>query len=167
MEDVDAFLSSVLPLVKDDVEGIDSGSVAPRIALWSHQEPVTIFGAAAMALGWNEIETGSQRLAANFHGSESCEYEVLAAGVSGDLAYTAGIEHSVAAVGDTGPAPFALRVTTVLRREDDVWKIVHRHADPYDASAADRRNAVRSGLSAASTGTPQNTSAGGSADETS
>ena len=93
MEDVDAFLSSALPLVKDDVEGIHSGNVAPRIALWSHHEPVTIFGAAAMALGWNEIETGSQKLAANFHGSESCEYEVLAAGVSGDLAYIAGIEH--------------------------------------------------------------------------
>ena len=167
MEDVDAFLFSVLPLVKDDVEGIHSGNVAPRIALWSHQEPVTIFGAAAMALGWNEIEAGSQRLAANFHGSESCEYEVLAAGVSGDLAYIAGIEHSVAAVGDADPAPFALRVTTVLRREDGVWKIVHRHADPYDASAADRRTAVRSGLNTASTTPPQNTPAGSGGEETS
>ena len=167
MEDVDAFLSSVLPRVKDDVEGIHSGNVAPRIALWSHQEPATIFGAAATWRGWDEIETGSQKLAANFHGSESCEYEVLAAGVSGDLAYIAGIEHSVAAVGDAGPAPFALRVTTVLRREDDVWKIVHRHADPYDASAADRRNAVRSGLNPASTATPQNTPADSGAEENS
>jgi hypothetical protein len=27
-------------------------------------------------------------------------------------------------------APFDLRVTTTFRREDDTWKIVHRHADP-------------------------------------
>ena len=167
MKDVDAFLSSVLPQVKGEVEGIHSGNVAPRMALWSHQEPVTVFGAAATWRGWNEIETGSRRLAANFHGSESCEYEVLAAGVSGDLGYVAGIEHSVAAVGDADPAPFALRVTTVLRREDGLWKIVHRHADPYDASATDRRNAVRSGLNAASTAPPQNTPAGSGAEETS
>ena len=27
-------------------------------------------------------------------------------------------------------APVSLRVTTVFRREDGEWRIVHRHADP-------------------------------------
>ena len=36
-----------------------------------------------------------------------------------------------------GVAPFALRVTSTFRREDDAWKLVHRHADPISTPHAD------------------------------
>lgn len=75
------------------------------------------------------------RLAASFSGSQSCDYEVLGAGVSGDLGYVAAIERSVAASLGWDLHRYAPRVTTVFRREDDVWKVVHRHGDPFDESA--------------------------------
>jgi ketosteroid isomerase-like protein len=55
-------------------------------------------------------------------------FEVLAAGVSGDLAYTIGFEHKTVSI-DGRPTTYTLRVTHVYRREDGEWKIVHRHGD--------------------------------------
>jgi ketosteroid isomerase-like protein len=33
------------------------------------------------------------------------------------------------------PTTYSLRVTTIFRREHDDWKVVHRHADPSEASS--------------------------------
>jgi ketosteroid isomerase-like protein len=69
---------------------------------------------------------------------KSWEYEVIAAGASGDLAYIVGIEHTTASVGGAAPELYELRVTTVFRREHGDWKVVHRHADPLPTSASAR-----------------------------
>jgi ketosteroid isomerase-like protein len=50
---------------------------------------------------------------------------------SGDLAYIVEIEqHRVRLGGAREPASVSLRVTTIFRREEDGWKLLHRHADP-------------------------------------
>jgi ketosteroid isomerase-like protein len=47
------------------------------------------------------------------------------------LAYTVEIESYRARVGGAEElTPVSIRVTTTFRREDGVWKVVHRHADP-------------------------------------
>jgi ketosteroid isomerase-like protein len=134
MADVDEFLAAVLPPLTAADTAIHNGDAGPRIALWSRKNPVTLFGALQTKRGWREISPIFEMLASRFSNCESFEYEVIAAGVSGDLAYIAGVEHTTAAVGDAAPQSYALRVTTVFRREDGEWRVVHRHADPVPDS---------------------------------
>lgn len=48
-----------------------------------------------------------------------------------DLAYEVDIQGGRMKLGDADEmVPVALRVTSIFRREDEGWKIVHRHADP-------------------------------------
>jgi ketosteroid isomerase-like protein len=48
--------------------------------------------------------------------------------VVGDMAYTAGFEHTSALV-DGEPRSYTLRATQVYRREAGEWRVAHRHAD--------------------------------------
>lgn len=135
MSDLGTFLNSVLPQLKSADTALHNGDASQRITMWSHHDPVTLFGAATTKSGWDEIGPFFEFLASRMTNCASFDYEVLAAGVSGDLAYIAGIEHTTASVGGAPQAPYALRVTTILRREDAAWKVIHRHGDPHDAAA--------------------------------
>jgi ketosteroid isomerase-like protein len=130
MSDVDEFLSAVLPRQREADLALHNGDAEPRKRLWSHKDPVTVLGAARTTSGWPEVEALFDWLAANFSNCVSHELDVTAAGVSGDLGYVVGSERTTASVRETDPAPYALRVTLIFRREDGEWKEVHRHADP-------------------------------------
>jgi ketosteroid isomerase-like protein len=136
------FLRSVLPRLTDADTALHNGDAAPRFAIWSHDDPVTLFGAAMMGSGWSQIGQVFESLASRFSNG-TYEYEVIAAGASGDLGYVVGIEHSTVSVGGATPEAYELRVTEVFRREDGDWKVVHRHADPMPDSDAARRQLSR------------------------
>ena len=55
-------------------------------------------------------------------------FELQPYDVLGDMAYTAGLEHSSASV-DGQQRSYTLRATQVYRREEGEWKVVHRHGD--------------------------------------
>lgn len=131
----DTFVAEVVPLLRDEIAALHRGDLGPRLALWSPHDPVTLFGARFSARGWGEVGPTFSRLAAAFGGSDGVDVEVLAAGVSDTLGYVVAVERSTTVV-DGQHATYALRVTTVLRREDDTWRVVHRHADPLDAAPA-------------------------------
>ena len=143
MSELEAFLSAVLPRQLHADTEIHNGNAGPRKALWSHNDPVTVLGAARTASGWPEVEGLFDWLATNFTGCSAHNLDVTAAGVSGDLGYIVGAEHTTASVGAETPVPYALRVTLIFRREDGEWKEVHRHADPMPGVESTREQLSR------------------------
>ena len=100
----------------------------------SHRDDATMLGAfGGHEKGWKEVGERCDWASSYFKESGATEqFEYLNTGVSGDLAFTVAIEHQeeVRMVDQEKPAPRALRVTQIFRREDGVWKLLHRHADP-------------------------------------
>jgi ketosteroid isomerase-like protein len=136
MNDTTQFLEEMLPRIHEAETALHDGDAGPRFRMWSHTDPVTVFGAVHSPIGWAEVGPMFERLAANFANCRSCEWDVVAADVGRDFAYLLAIERTTASVGGSEPTPYVLRSTTIFRREDGDWKIVHRHADPVDESAA-------------------------------
>jgi ketosteroid isomerase-like protein len=129
MSDLDDFLATTLARQVQAEEALHNGDPEPRLAMWSTNDPVTLLGAVQSASGWDEVSRLFRWLGSGFSDCTAYRFELLAAGVSGDLAYTVGYEHTTAAWDGTPLDPYTLRVTHVYRREDGEWRIVHRHAD--------------------------------------
>jgi ketosteroid isomerase-like protein len=136
-EEVEAFLDDIVPRLKSADTLLHNGDASGRIAMWSRRAPVTLLGAAFTAVEWPEIRNVFDKLGRKFSDCRSFDIEVLAADVSGDLGYIIAIERTTAAIDGNEPIAYALRVSTICRREDGGWKVVHRHGDPYDSGAAD------------------------------
>jgi ketosteroid isomerase-like protein len=136
MDQTNAFLAATMPRLREAETALHGGDAGPRTAMWSHADPVTLFGGAMGGSGWAEIEPIFDRLGASFSGCRSYDNDVIAAGASDDLAYTVAYEHTTASIRGGPPAAYVLRVTTVFRREDGEWKVVHRHADHSTSPAA-------------------------------
>jgi len=109
-------------------EALHDGDAGPRFETWSSTEPVTLFGAwfnATDAAGAHEVFRTPERTMSDFVDEQ---ITLIAYGVSGDLAYTVHREHTQTTVrGEV--SDYVLRATQVYRRENGVWKVVHRHAD--------------------------------------
>jgi ketosteroid isomerase-like protein len=133
MGEVEKFLETFVPRQEAADAAQHNGEPQPRMKIWSREDPVTVLGALGVAAsGWDEVSETFRWVASRFEGAEDFKLEVIAAGVSGDLAYTVGYESSVLAT-DEGPRPHRLRVTHVYRRENGEWKIVHRHGDMLES----------------------------------
>jgi ketosteroid isomerase-like protein len=132
MTETEHFLATMGPRITEADTALHNGDSGPRIALWSRAEPLTLFGAAISGNGWNEIGPIFDSLGRQFSDCLSYRNEIVAAEASGDLAYTVALEHMTASVNGAEPRPFVLRVTTIFRREDGEWKVVHRHANAVE-----------------------------------
>ena len=108
------------------------GNPEPAKKLFSQRDDVTLgnpFG--PFARGWKQVAETMERAASYYRDGQVSGFETVATYAVADLGCIVEVERFKVKVGGRpDAAPVALRVTSVLRREDGVWKIVHRHADP-------------------------------------
>jgi len=129
MAPVEEFLEWLRTQHREGAIALHDGDAGPKLATWSSDEPMTLFGAFWFeASNAEEARDSLLRLAEKFSDCTDYSYELIAYGVSGDLAYTVGHERTSMRV-DGEPRDHFLRVTQVYRREEGGWKVVHRHAD--------------------------------------
>jgi ketosteroid isomerase-like protein len=123
-----------LPLEEYHRAGLEITNGNPDVykALYSRSDDVTLanpFGPPAR--GWSEVSVTLDGAAANYRDGEVVGFENVSTVITPDLAYTVEVESYRARVGGAEELnPVSIRVTTVFRREDGVWKVIHRHADP-------------------------------------
>ena len=123
-----------LPLAEYHRAGREITNGDPELykTLYSRRDDVTLanpFGPTAR--GWSEVSATLDRAAGNYRDGEVVGFDNLSTVISPDLAYTVEIESYWARVGGSEElVQVSLRVTSIFRREDGVWKVVHRHADP-------------------------------------
>jgi uncharacterized protein (TIGR02246 family) len=111
---------------------IAKGDPRGYLEIYSDHDDATLanpFGPPAR--GHAAIEEALSRAAANYRDGRYVGFELIAKYATADLGYAVEIERIEAKVGGgERVSPVAVRVTSVFRREDDGWKLLHRHADP-------------------------------------
>jgi ketosteroid isomerase-like protein len=114
------------------LEALILGDPEPALRLWSRRDDVSLanpFGPPVR--GWDAVREMAERAASQLRDGEAFSLECISAYATTDLAYEVNIERFRVKVGGADEAaPAALRTTNIFRREDDGWRIIHRHADP-------------------------------------
>jgi ketosteroid isomerase-like protein len=108
------------------------GNHAPLKRLYSQRDDVSLgnpFG--PFVRGFEQAVQTMQRAASYYRDGEATGFELVSKHVTPDLGYIVEVERYKAKIGARDDiTPVALRVTSIFRLEDGVWKLVHRHADP-------------------------------------
>jgi ketosteroid isomerase-like protein len=114
-----------------------TGDAGPAVPLFSRRDDVTLANPWGPAVtGWADVSKTLEAAAARFRDGRLFAFN-LTTFVATDLACFHEIERGEARIGGrSGLESFALRVTSLYRREDGEWRIALRHADPIVAPRA-------------------------------
>lgn len=108
------------------------GNVGPAKTFFSHRGDVTLANPFfPIALGWEKVSRTLDASIIRFRDGKIVAFETIAKQATPELAYTVEVERFRAKVGESKDvSSISLRVTSVFRPEDGVWRLLHRHADP-------------------------------------
>jgi ketosteroid isomerase-like protein len=108
------------------------GDYEPARRLFSEREDITLgnpFG--PFARGAAKVVEAMQKAASHYRDGLAAGFETISKFITPDFAYIVEIERLESKVGGRDNAsPVHLRATSIFRREEDGWKLIHRHADP-------------------------------------
>jgi len=125
-------LDAVIARSREAVGGVIRGDASLIHALYDDAEDITLgnpFG--PFVRGRRAVLDTTAAAAARYRDGELGRFDTVARHVSGELACVVETERFRARLGDGAePAELALRVTSLYRRTDRGWRLVHRHADP-------------------------------------
>jgi ketosteroid isomerase-like protein len=137
MSELENFVSQTVARHSYAATGVRNGDPNAFVEQLSTQDPVTLFPASQPSqMGWAGVSQAIRRVASAYSSSNNVEFEVAAAGLSGDLAYLVGYERAASSIEGGATEDVGLRITQVYRREAGEWRLVHRHADPGPGSNA-------------------------------
>jgi ketosteroid isomerase-like protein len=125
-------------LIEQQHEALDrfaNGEHEPLAELWSRADDVTLgnpFG--PFVRGFDAVNVTMARAAALYRDGRAVGFDRFAEHVGDDVAYLVEVERFEAKMGGrTEVSSVSLRCTSIFRREDGDWRLVHRHADPITA----------------------------------
>ena len=131
--------SDLTKFIEQDHLALDAfvkGDPEPLKNLYSRRDDVVIanpFGPPAK--GWEKAAETMDRAATNFRDGEVTGFQRISEYATADLGYVLEIERFRSKIGGGDKlVPFVLRVTTIFRREEGAWRIIHRHADPITSA---------------------------------
>ena len=114
------------------LDEIMKGSADGYRRLYSRRDDCTLanpFGPPVR--GWDAVDQALEGAASHYQDGEATGFELIVSNQAPEFAYTVEIEHMRARVDGRGDiTPISARITSIFRREDGAWKLVHRHADP-------------------------------------
>ena len=127
--ETEAFLAEVLPGAARRRAGHPQRRRRAQAGAVVARDPVTLYGAGCSVSGWTDVEPTFRTVASWFSDSREYGFEVVAAGASGDLAYTVGYERNKVHVDGQPTRLHAARHPRVPARGRGTGASPHRHAD--------------------------------------
>jgi ketosteroid isomerase-like protein len=106
------------------------GDPQPINNLYSKSDEISLAQLSGpFAFGRSQVTETARRNATKYREGETT-FQTLAKHETSDFAYIVQIERTNAKIaGSSKVSSLALRVTSIFRREDGVWKLLHRHVD--------------------------------------
>jgi ketosteroid isomerase-like protein len=134
-EDASRDLDRAVELHHRAGDAIMKGNDEGYADLYSRREDVTLgnpFG--PFARGYDNVLLTLQGAASHYRDGEATGFERISEHLTPELACFVEVErYRVKVGGHEEITPVSVRVTSIFRKEDGAWRLVHRHADPISS----------------------------------